>query len=92
MRATDSDLAEISDFLREADLTLSGLDSPTVHLWISRDETTGRILATTGFENSGDCRHALIRSVAVDAGLRGAGIGLDLAQFAMDRAVEAGAN
>ncbi|MFJ7751062.1 GNAT family N-acetyltransferase [Arthrobacter sp. NPDC097144] len=90
-RATDSDMTEISELLRIADLTLSGLASPTVHLWISRDETTERIFATTGYESSEDGKHALIRSVAVDQALRGAGIGLELAQFAMDRAVEAGA-
>lgn len=71
--------------------TLSGLDSPTVHLWISLDETTRRIFATTGYESSEDGSHALIRSVAVDQELRGAGIGLELAQFAMERATEAGA-
>ena len=91
-RATDSDMADISDFLRIADLTLSGLDSPQVHLWISRNETTGRIFASTGYESSEDGRHALIRSVAVDPKLRGAGIGLELAQFAMNRAAEAGAH
>lgn len=89
--AADLDMADISAFLRIADLTLSGLDSPTVHLWIARDEITGRIFATTGYESSEDGRHALIRSVAVDPGLRGAGIGLQLAQFAIERAVEAGA-
>lgn len=90
-RVTDSDMAEVSDFLRIADLTLSGLDSSRVHLWISRNETTGRIFATAGYESSRDGIHALIRSVAVDPVLRGAGIGLELAQFAMDRAAEAGA-
>lgn len=91
VRATDSDIAEISEFLRLADLTLSGLDSPNVHLWISRDETTSQIFASTGYESSEDSRHALIRSVAVTPDLRGAGIGLDLAEFAMQRAVEDGA-
>ncbi|MDP9904581.1 GNAT family N-acetyltransferase [Arthrobacter bambusae] len=90
-RATDSDITEISEFLRIADLTLSGLGSPMVHLWISRDKMTGRIFATTGYESSADGSHALIRSVAVERELRGTGIGLELAQFAMDRAVEAGA-
>ncbi|WP_083360671.1 GNAT family N-acetyltransferase [Arthrobacter alpinus] len=33
-----------------------------------------------------------MRSVAVDPELRGEGIGLELAQFAMDGAVDAGAN
>ncbi|MGQ3382521.1 GNAT family N-acetyltransferase [Glutamicibacter sp. TV12E] len=91
VRATGVDSAEISEFLRIADLTLSGLDSPNVHLWILRDATTDRIIATTGYESSEVGQHALIRSVAVAPELRGAGIGLELAQFAMDRAVEAGA-
>lgn len=91
VRATNADIAEISEFLSIADLTLSGLESTSVHLWISRDETTGRIFATTGYESSEDGQHALIRSVAVAPELRGGGIGLDLAEFAMDRAVEAGA-
>ncbi|MDP9903099.1 GNAT family N-acetyltransferase [Arthrobacter bambusae] len=90
-RATDPEIGEISEFLRIADLTLSGLDSPMVHLWISRKKMTGRIFATTGYEISAGGSHALIRSVAVDPELRGTGIGLDLARFAMDRAVEAGA-
>lgn len=90
VRATNADIVEVSEFLTSADLTLSGLDSPSVHLWISRDETTGRIFATTGYESSEDGQHALIRSVAVAPELRGGGIGLDLAEFAMQRAVEAG--
>ena len=84
-------MTEISEFLRIADLTLSGLDSASVHLWISRDETAGQIVATTGYESSDDGDHALIRSVAVDPARRGAGIGLEIAQFAMERAAEAGA-
>ncbi|WP_104110450.1 GNAT family N-acetyltransferase [Arthrobacter sp. N199823] len=90
-RATGTDMAEISEFLGIADLTLSGLDSASVHLWISRDETEGHIFATTGYESSVDGEHALIRSVAVDPARRKVGIGLELAQFAMERAVEAGA-
>lgn len=92
VRSSSADMHEISEFLRTADLTLSGLDSPSVHLWVSRDEATGRIIASTGYESSQDGNHALIRSVAVAPELRGAGMGLRLAQFAMDRAVEAGAN
>ncbi|WP_159613438.1 GNAT family N-acetyltransferase [Glutamicibacter sp. JC586] len=90
-RATNADIVEVSEFLSIADLTLSGLDSPSVHLWISRDETTGRIIATTGYESSEDSEHALIRSVAVAPELRGGGIGSDLAESAMQRAVDAGA-
>lgn len=71
--------------------SLSGLDSPTLHLWISRDEATGHIFPTTRYETSEDGSHALIRSGAVDQELRGTGIGLELAQFAVERAIEAGA-
>lgn len=90
-RAAAMDMEDISEFLRIADLTLSGLDSPSVHLWIARDETSGEIFATTGYESSDDGCHALIRSVAVGPSLRGTGIGLKLARFAMDRAAEGGA-
>lgn len=90
-RATVLDMDEIAEFLSIADLTLSGLDSPSVHLWIGRTEATGAIFASTGYECSNDGNHALIRSVAVDPDLRGAGIGLELAQFVMDRAAENGA-
>lgn len=91
MRATVSDAGEITEFLRIADLTLSGLDSPSVNLWVLRGERTGRILGSAGFECSADGRHALLRSVAVDPALRGTGIGSEVAQFTLDQAAEAGA-
>jgi len=88
---TPPDLDEVTAFLRVADLTLSGLDSPTVRLWTARDAETGRIVASTGYERSEDNKHVLIRSVAVDPALRGLGMGLQLARFALDRATESGA-
>jgi N-acetylglutamate synthase-like GNAT family acetyltransferase len=88
-RVTASEVVEIREFLREADLTLAGLDAAAVRLWIERDES-GRIVGSTGFEVSADARHALIRSVAVAAGRRTAGAGSRLALFAMNRAREAG--
>ena len=88
---TPQDLDEVTAFLRLADLTLSGLDSPTVRLWTARDAATGRIVASTGYERSDDNEHVLIRSVAVDPALRGLGMGLRLARFALDRAAESGA-
>ncbi|WP_104177370.1 GNAT family N-acetyltransferase [Cryobacterium sp. Y50] len=88
---TPQDLDEVTAFLRVADLTLSGLDSPTVRLWKARDAETGRIVASTGYERSDDNEHVLIRSVAVDPALRGLGMGLRLARFALDRAAESGA-
>ncbi|MCU1421783.1 MAG: acetyltransferase [Microbacteriaceae bacterium] len=84
-----ADVPALTEFLRAADLTTSGLDSPTIALWIERD--AGAIVASTGFELSADGRHALIRSVAVSAPLRGTGRGLSLAAFALERAREAGA-
>lgn len=88
---TPQDLDEVTAFLRVADLTLSGLDSPTVHLWTARDAATGRIVASTGYERSDDHEHVLIRSVAVDPALRGLGMGLQLARYSLDRAAESGA-
>ena len=88
---TPQDLDEVTEFLRLADLTLSGLNSPSVRLWTSRDAETGRIVASTGYERSDDNHHVLIRSVAVDPALRGRGKGLELARFALDRADESGA-
>jgi len=88
---TPQDLDAVAAFLRVADLTLSGLDSPTVRLWTARDAETGRIVASTGFERSDDNEHVLIRSVAVAPALRGLGVGLQMARFALDRAAESGA-
>ena len=57
-------------------------------MWTARDAETGRIVASTGYERSDDNEHVLIRSVAVDPALRGLGMGLQLARFALDRAAE----
>lgn len=89
---TPLDRDDLTEFLRGADLTLSGLDSATVRLWIARDAETGAIIASTGFECGDDQCHVLIRSVAVDPARRGRGTGLALAEFALDRAAESGAN
>ncbi|MDJ0378439.1 GNAT family N-acetyltransferase [Cryobacterium sp. PH31-L1] len=89
---TPSDLKDVTAFLRAADLTLSGLDSPSVELWTARDAESSRIVASTGYERSDDNHHVLIRSVAVDPALRGHGMGLELARFALDRAADAGAD
>ena len=81
----------MTEFLRVADLTLNGLDSPSVQLWTARDTESGPIVASTGFERSDDNHYVLIRSVAVYPTFRGQGVGLTLARFALDRAAEAGA-
>ncbi|MET0822415.1 MAG: GNAT family N-acetyltransferase [Aeromicrobium sp.] len=82
------DVAKVRDFLREVDLTLAGLDSPAVRLWVELDD--GEIVGSTGFELSADGEHALIRSVAVAPGRRTRGAGSMLARFALDEARAAG--
>ena len=81
---------ELGAFLGLCDLTVSGVDSPSVALWIVRG-TAGRIVGSTGFELSSSRRDALVRSVAVHPDFRGTGTGLKLAQFALDAATAAGA-
>ena len=51
-RVEPADVARARDFLREADLTLAGLDSPAVRLWVEHDD--GQIVGSTGFELSAD--------------------------------------
>jgi len=87
---TGTDLDDLTAFLTDADLTLSGLDAPEVALWIARDPG-GRIYASTGFEASGDGRHVLVRSVAVRPDSRHTGLGGRLAEYAVRRAAERGA-
>ncbi len=84
------EVAELREFLEQADLTLAGLDAPTVRIWVERD-TSGHISGTTGVEMSTDNRHALIRSVAVAASARRSGGGSRLAAFALGEAARAGA-
>jgi N-acetylglutamate synthase-like GNAT family acetyltransferase len=69
---TPDDIDDVRLFLHEADLTLAGLDAPSVRLWVDRD-AEGVIVGSTGFELSLDGAHALIRSVAVTDGRRAAG-------------------
>lgn len=90
-RCRAADIDAVTDFLTAVDLTVSGLDAPTVRLWIDRD-TTGTVTGSTGYELSGDGRHALIRSVAVSPDARSRGRGTDLARFALARAAQEGAS
>jgi N-acetylglutamate synthase-like GNAT family acetyltransferase len=85
-----TDVDALAAFLREVDLTTSGLDAPGVRIWIDRDEI-GAIIGSTGYEIGADGRHALIRSVAVSPTHRSRGRGRDLALFALGRAAEEGA-
>ena len=88
--ASPGDTPDLTGFLSEVDLTLSGLDAPTVYIWIERD-AVGRIVASTGFELSDDQQHALIRSVAVHPLAQRTGEGTRLARFALAKAAESGA-
>jgi N-acetylglutamate synthase-like GNAT family acetyltransferase len=84
------DIDELRDFLEEVNLTLSGLDAPSVRLWTERD-ADGSIVGSTGYELSPDGAHVLVRSVAVAPGRRAAGAGSRLAIFAMSDAARCGA-
>lgn len=89
-RVGADDVAALRRFLRAADLTVSGLDPSTVELWVTRDER-GSIIASTGYELSGDTRHALLRSVAVAPAHRASGLGTRLARFTIRQAATGGA-
>ena len=82
---TAGDLDAVTGFLREVDLTLSGLDSPALRLWIDRHDD--EIIGCTGYELSEDGTHVLLRSVAVAPEARRSGRGRELALFALDRAM-----
>jgi N-acetylglutamate synthase-like GNAT family acetyltransferase len=90
VRATPQDIPDLLAFLQLADLTLSGLDDPQMHVWIERD-SGGDIVGSTGFELSDDRAHALVRSVAVHPSIRSTGNGLRLATFALEHAAALGA-
>ncbi|WP_239498564.1 GNAT family N-acetyltransferase [Microbacterium sp. PM5] len=83
-------VADLTAFLREVDLTLSGLDEPDVRLWIERD-AEGRIVGSTGYELNAAGDAVLVRSVAVHPRQRAAGRGTALARFALARAADEGA-
>lgn len=90
-RCGRADVEALAAFLGRADLTLSGLDAPSVRLWVERD-AAGAIVGSTGYEVGPDGRHVLIRSVAVSPALRGQGRGRALATFALERATAEGAS
>jgi N-acetylglutamate synthase-like GNAT family acetyltransferase len=87
---TPSDLDQVRTFLTGADLTVAGLDSDTLRLWVEHG-ADGAIVGTTGFELSADGRHALVRSVAVHGSARSNGAGTRLGRCALDGATRAGA-
>lgn len=89
-RCRPEDVEALRAFLEAVELTLSGLDAPSVPLWVERD-AAGAVVGSTGYEISADGCHALIRSVAVRPTHRSRGSGSALATFALTRAAEEGA-
>lgn len=89
-RATPADADVLREFLTVVDLTLSGLESETIRLWLGRD-ATGAVVASTGYELSPDGQHVLVRSVAVAPEHRSSGQGTSLARFALEQAAAEGA-
>lgn len=87
---TNDDVQELRAFLTEADLTIAGLDSTVVRVWVERDHD-GEIVGSTGYETSTDGADVLIRSVAVSSTRRAAGAGTRLARFALEEAASLGA-
>ncbi|MEC5150539.1 N-acetylglutamate synthase-like GNAT family acetyltransferase [Cryobacterium psychrotolerans] len=73
-----SDVQGLRAFLTGADLTLAGLETGSVRLWVERDADR-QIVGSNGYEISEDRRHALIRSVAVAPQNRTEGSGSRLA-------------
>ncbi|AZS36294.1 hypothetical protein CVS47_00895 [Microbacterium lemovicicum] len=86
-----AEVGSLRDFLAESDLTIAGLDAPSVRLWVERG-ADGTITGSTGYELSHDGSHALIRSVAVIPGRRHGGSGTRLATHALTRAAAEGAH
>jgi N-acetylglutamate synthase-like GNAT family acetyltransferase len=89
-RLSPLEIPELMDFLRRADLTLSGLESPALRLWLLRDGD-GTVRGSTGYETDPTGEHALVRSVAVDGEWRRRNLGLALGRFALDQAAAEGA-
>lgn len=87
---TNDDVQELRAFLSEADLTIAGLDSTAVRVWVERDHD-GEIVGSTGYETSTDGADVLIRSVAASSTRRAAGAGTRLARFALEEAASLGA-
>jgi N-acetylglutamate synthase-like GNAT family acetyltransferase len=89
-RIRPDDVEPLRAFLGAADLTVAGVDEPTVRLWVERDDA-GLVVGSAGYELSADGDHALIRSVAVAPAARSSGAGSRLASFALADADRSGA-
>lgn len=74
------------DLLQRTHLPAAGLPEHATHLWVA--VRADRIVGSAALEVYGDA--ALLRSVAVEQGLRGQGLGVALTQAALERSRERG--
>ena len=84
--AEPGDFAGVVSLLEAADLPTAGLHRSLPDFLVA--EESGRIVGAVGLEVYGDC--ALLRSAVVDAGRRGAGLGIDLVESLLGRAATRG--
>ena len=84
--ATAADAAAVAGLLESAGLPRDGLTEWLPHFWLA--EQDGRLAGVAGLELYRD--GALLRSVAVDPGMRGLGIGRRLSVRAIEAALAAG--
>lgn len=87
--AEPSDMAAIRACLEASDLTLAGVGSTDLRLFVLQTRA-GQTAGVTGYEIAGS--HALVRSVAVAPAMRGHGLGGLLAELAFDHATGSGAH
>ena len=80
--AAPGDFAGVVRLLEAADLPTAGLDRSLPDFLVA--EENGGVVGAVGLEVYGDC--ALLRSAVVDAGRRGAGLGIDLVESLLRRA------
>ena len=81
-RASGRDRTAIEELLRSTGLPTGGLDDALPTAFVARVD--GRVVGTAALEVRG--RSALLRSVAVDEGLRGIGLGVRLTESALELA------
>lgn len=80
--AAPGDFAGVVRLLEAAELPTAGLDRSLPDFLVA--EENGRVVGAVGLEVYGD--YALLRSAVVDAGRRGAGLGIDLVESLLRRA------
>ncbi|HEX2220754.1 MAG TPA: arsenic resistance N-acetyltransferase ArsN2 [Gemmatimonadales bacterium] len=86
-RATEADAPAVERLLAAQALPRDGVTEWLEHFWLA--EHDGAVVGVAGVELYGDA--ALLRSVAVDPGWRGTGLGRLLTERALEEAAAAGA-